>query len=83
MSSWIGIEASVGALTSQLPVSRASAAQEYHFDFGTSTSPVAAGSTRVTESTPYASGDFGWMSTEGLESRQRAGSAFRATATMA
>ena len=41
------------------------------FDFGTSTSPVASGYTRVTEATAYSSGSFGWTGTSGLESRDR------------
>lgn len=65
----------VAALVAQLRIGQAWAAQEYHYDFGTATSPVAAGYTRVTESTPYTSGNFGWTSTAGLESRERAGSA--------
>lgn len=45
-----------------------------NFDFGTSTSPVATGYTRVTETTAYAPGSFGWVSTTGLESRDRTSS---------
>jgi fibronectin type 3 domain-containing protein len=52
------------------------------FDFGTSSSPVASGYTRVTESTAYSGvaypnpssypcGNSGWTSTTGLESRDR------------
>ncbi len=36
------------------------------FDFGTGSSPVASGYTKVTETTAYASGGFGWTSTAGL-----------------
>ncbi len=39
------------------------------FDFGTGSSPVASGYTKVTETTAYASGGFGWTSTAGLEVR--------------
>ena len=42
-----------------------------NFDFGTSTSPVAANYVRVTESMPFASGGYGWTDTSGLESRDR------------
>lgn len=65
----------VAALLLQIPAGPASAAQEYHFDFDTATSPLAPGYTRVTESTSFAPGSFGWESTDGLESRERAGSA--------
>jgi fibronectin type 3 domain-containing protein len=41
------------------------------FDFGTSSSPVAPGYTKVTETTTYSSGNFGWTSATGLESRDR------------
>jgi len=61
--------------TAQVPFSPASAAQEYHFDFDTATSPLGPGYSRVTESTGYTAGGFGWQSTDGLESRERAGSA--------
>jgi hypothetical protein len=43
------------------------------FDFGTSSSPVASGYTRVTESTAYSAGSFGWTDTSTLESRDRTG----------
>lgn len=43
----------------------------YKFDFGTSTSPVASGYSKVTEATAYTSGGFGWTDTSGLESRDR------------
>ncbi|HZM82952.1 MAG TPA: hypothetical protein VFC19_45125 [Candidatus Limnocylindrales bacterium] len=65
----------VATLTAQLPPSQAVAVQEYHYDFDTATSPLAPGYDRVTESTGYAPGGFGWVSTDGLESRERAGSA--------
>ncbi|HEX6686438.1 MAG TPA: hypothetical protein VF062_26945 [Candidatus Limnocylindrales bacterium] len=65
----------VAALASQLGAGQASAAQEYHFDFDTATSPVAPGYTRLTESSLYTPGGFGWVSDAGLESRERAGSA--------
>ena len=42
-----------------------------NFDFGTSTSALATGYTRVTESTAYTTGAFGWTNTSGLESRDR------------
>ena len=42
-----------------------------NFDFGTASSPVVSGYTRVTESTAYSSGGFGWTDTSGLESRDR------------
>jgi hypothetical protein len=41
------------------------------FDFGTSSSPVASGYTRISETTAYSSGGYGWTSTSGLESRDR------------
>ena len=49
------------------------------FDFGTGTSALAAGYTRVTETTGFPSGGnvpqgaYGWTSTAGLESRDRSG----------
>lgn len=42
-----------------------------NFDFGTPTSPLATGYTRVTEANIYTTGAFGWASTAGLESRDR------------
>ena len=42
------------------------------YDFGTAASPLASGYTRVTESTVFTSGGFGWTDTSGLESRDRA-----------
>ena len=42
-----------------------------NFDFGTASSPIASGYTRVTESTTYTSGAHGWTSTANLESRDR------------
>jgi len=41
------------------------------FDFGTGSSPLASGYSRVTETTAYTSGSFGWTDTSGLESRDR------------
>ncbi len=46
-------------------------ASGYNYDFGTSSSPVAAGFNRVTETTAYSSGGFGWTDTSTLESRDR------------
>lgn len=43
----------------------------YKYDFGTASSPVASGYTRVTETTAYTSGGYGWTDTSGLESRDR------------
>jgi hypothetical protein len=43
------------------------------FDFGTGTSALASGYTRVTEATTFTSGGVGWTSTTGLESRDRSG----------
>jgi hypothetical protein len=43
----------------------------YKYDFGTSSSPVASGYTRVTEMTTYSAGSAGWTDTSGLESRDR------------
>jgi hypothetical protein len=43
------------------------------FDFGTGSSALASGYTRVTESTSFSTGGFGWTSTTGLESRDRSG----------
>ena len=62
-------------MAAQLHAGQASAVQGYHFDFDTATSPLGAGYSRVTESTAYTPGGFGWESTDGLESRERAGSA--------
>ena len=45
------------------------------FDFGTATSALASGYTRVTEATSFSTGGFGWISTTGLESRDRSGPA--------
>ncbi len=42
-----------------------------NFDFGTSSSPLASGYTRVTETSAFSSGGFGWTDTSGLESRDR------------
>ena len=42
------------------------------YDFGTASSPLASGYTRVTESTAFTSGGYGWTDTSGLESRDRA-----------
>ncbi len=44
-----------------------------NFDFGTPSSPVASGYTRVTEASAYTSGGFGWTDTSTLESRDRGG----------
>ena len=41
------------------------------FDFGTATSPLVSGQTRVTEATAFTTGGYGWTSTAGLESRDR------------
>ena len=45
------------------------------FDFGTSTSPVAPGYVRVTETTAYTSGAFGWTTASNAESRDRSSQA--------
>lgn len=42
------------------------------FDFGTASSPLASGYSRVTEGTAYSAGGFGWTDLTGLESRDRA-----------
>jgi hypothetical protein len=42
------------------------------YDFGTASSPLASGYTRVTESTAFTSAGYGWIDTSGLESRDRA-----------
>ena len=42
-----------------------------NFDFGTSTSPLATGYTRVTQATSYTAGAFGWTNTSGLKSVDR------------
>lgn len=42
------------------------------YDFGTAASPLAPGTTRVTESTAFSAGGYGWTDTSGLESRDRA-----------
>ena len=44
----------------------------YKYDFGTASSPLAAGFTKVTEATTYSAGGFGWTDLAGLESRDRA-----------
>ena len=41
------------------------------YDFGTASSPLASGYTRVTESTAFTSGGYGWTDSSGLESRDR------------
>jgi len=38
---------------------------------GTGSSPVASGYSRVTETTAYASGSFGWTDTSSLDSKDR------------
>jgi len=43
----------------------------YKYDFGTASSPVSTGYTRVTETTVYAAGGFGWTDASTLESRDR------------
>jgi hypothetical protein len=43
----------------------------YKYDFGTVSSPLASGYTRVIETTAYSAGAFGWTDTSGLESRDR------------
>jgi hypothetical protein len=42
-----------------------------YFDFGTASSPLASGYTRVTESTGFTSGAHGWTNTANLSSRDR------------
>ena len=42
-----------------------------NFDFGTSTSPLATGYTRVTQATRYTAGAFGWTNTSGLTAVDR------------
>ena len=44
-----------------------------NYDFGTGSSPVASGYNRVTESTAYAAGGFGWTDRTTLKSRDRSG----------
>ncbi|HVN15907.1 MAG TPA: NBR1-Ig-like domain-containing protein [Anaerolineales bacterium] len=46
----------------------------YNYDFGTSSSALASGYNRVTETTAYTSGGFGWTDTSTLESRDRTSS---------
>ena len=43
----------------------------YKFDFGTATSPLAAGFTRITEMSVYTPGVAGWVDAAGLEARDR------------
>jgi hypothetical protein len=43
----------------------------YKYDFGTASSPVSAGFSKVTEASAYSAGGFGWTDTSGLESRDR------------
>jgi hypothetical protein len=43
----------------------------FSFDFGTASSPLASGYLRVTETTVYTTGGYGWTNTSGLESRDR------------
>jgi hypothetical protein len=43
----------------------------YKYDFGTTSSPLAAGYTRVIETTGYSAGNWGWVDISGLESRDR------------
>ncbi len=42
-----------------------------NFDFGTASSPVASGYTRITETSTYTPGGYGWTETTTLESRDR------------
>ena len=42
-----------------------------NYDFGTASSPLASGYSRVTESTAFTPGGYGWTDTSGLESRDR------------
>jgi fibronectin type 3 domain-containing protein len=48
-------------------------AATYKYDFGTGSSNLAGGYTRVTEATVYSAGGFGWVDATGLESRDRSG----------
>jgi fibronectin type 3 domain-containing protein len=43
----------------------------FKLDFGTAGSPLQTGYTRVTETTAYSSGSFGWTDTAALASRDR------------
>jgi hypothetical protein len=52
--------------------STVAAGTTYKYDFGTSSSPLAAGFSKVTEMTVYTAGSFGWTDASGLEARDRA-----------
>jgi fibronectin type 3 domain-containing protein len=43
----------------------------YSYDFGTASSPLASGYTRVTETTGYSAGGYGWTDISSLSSRDR------------
>jgi fibronectin type 3 domain-containing protein len=45
----------------------------FNFDFGTASSPVASGYTRVSETTGYSAGGHGWTDISALSSRDRGG----------
>ncbi len=58
-------------LLSPLSAVAQSTAPSFHFDFGTSRSPVESGYKRVTASSFSTTKDFGWQSTKGLSSAER------------
>ncbi len=60
------------ATSTQTPTATATGGPtNFKFDFGTATSPVEAGYTKITEGTAYSTGGFGWTELTGLESRDR------------
>ncbi|HEX8993046.1 MAG TPA: NBR1-Ig-like domain-containing protein [Anaerolineales bacterium] len=64
---------STGTISWWVDIKVSGAPISFQYDFGTTTSPVAVGYTRVTESTAYTAGGFGWTDTSTLESRDRGG----------
>ena len=63
-----------GTIATSTPTPTATAttpAAVYKYDFGTASSPLAAGFTRITEMSVYAPGTAGWIDASGLESRDR------------
>lgn len=58
-------------ITSTPTVTSTVAVGTYKYDFGTDSSPVATGFSKVTQMTVYTAGSFGWTDASGLESRDR------------
>jgi len=60
-----------GTITPTATVTATIPAAVYKYDFGTASSPLAAGFTRITEMSVYGGGFAGWVDASGLESRDR------------